>query len=89
MYVGTGLSSSDVTAGVKTGVVNPYGGNVVTFSPGLGSVMSSSDWITSKTYDPTTGILSVTIDLGPAGRCLRPRHAKLLPASHLLQRPLG
>ncbi len=65
LYVGKGLSSSDVTANVHTGIVDPTQGTVPTFKPGLGD--SASDWVTSKTYDTDTGVLSVTVDLGQQG----------------------
>ncbi len=61
LYIGTGLSSSDGTAAVTTGIVNPWGGGDIKFTPGTYGGMSP-DWIT-KAYDPDTGVLSVTIDL--------------------------
>jgi hypothetical protein len=60
MYIGTGLSSAAGEGAIATGIVNPFPGTTPTFTAGTGS---SPDWITAKTYDPTTGVVSVTIDL--------------------------
>jgi hypothetical protein len=62
MYIGTGLSQSTALATVTTGVVDPWGGADITFTPGTYHG-ASPDWITAKTYDSASGVLSVTIDL--------------------------
>jgi hypothetical protein len=62
LYIGTGLSQSAALATLVTGIVSPWGGVDTTFTPGTYRG-SSPDWITAKSYDPTSGVLSVTIDL--------------------------
>jgi hypothetical protein len=62
LYIGTGLNSSAATGAVTTGIVNPWGGGDISFTPGTYGGMSP-DWITAKTYNPDTGILSITLDL--------------------------
>jgi len=62
LYIGTNLASSDALAAVVTGIVTPWNGGSITFTPGTYRGMSP-DWITSKTYDPGTGVLTLTLDL--------------------------
>ena len=62
LYIGTGLSQAGAFATVTTGIVTPWAGLPITFSPG--TFNGSPDWIQSKTYNATTGVLSVTMDLG-------------------------
>ncbi len=62
LYIGKPLSQPEAEATVTTGIVNPWQGNSVTFT--AGTFNGSPDWIQSKTYDPATGVLSVTMDLG-------------------------
>jgi hypothetical protein len=63
MYIGPGLSEDTAVGLVRTGLMDP---SHYTFSPGLGPD-ATSDWITSKSYDSTSGVLSLTIDLGQQG----------------------
>jgi hypothetical protein len=59
LYIGIGLSDAEALTTVVTGIVTPWTG--ITFTPG--TFNGSPDWIQSKTYNATTGILSVTMDL--------------------------
>jgi hypothetical protein len=61
-YIGTGLTNTEAQSAIATGIVNPYAGTTPTFTPGTGPE-SSTDWITSKTYNASTGVISVTLDL--------------------------
>ena len=62
LYIGTGLSQTAALATVVTGIVTPWQGVDITFTAGTFGG-NSPDWITSKSYDATTGILTVTLDL--------------------------
>ena len=62
LYIGTGLSQAAAFATVTTGIVTPWDGLPITFA--AGTFNGSPDWIQSKTYNATTGVLSVTMDLG-------------------------
>jgi hypothetical protein len=66
MYIGKNLSENDAVALVQTGLMEPTH-NV--FTPGLGPD-ATSDWITAKNYDPSTGVLSIIIDLGEQSNVL-------------------
>ena len=61
-YIGTGLSNTEAESTITTGIVNPFAGTTPAFTPGTGPE-SSTDWITSKSYDTKTGVISVTLDL--------------------------
>jgi cell migration-inducing and hyaluronan-binding protein len=60
LYIGKNYSEADALAKVTTGLVNPFKGTKPVFIPGTGS---TPEWITSKTYDPKTGFITVAIDL--------------------------
>ena len=61
LYIGTGLSQTEALATIVTGIVTPWMGLPITFTPG--TFNGSPDWIQSKSYNATTGVLSVTLDL--------------------------
>ena len=86
IYIGTGLSQTDALATVTTGIVNPWAGLPITFT--AGTLNGSPDWIQSKTYNATTGVLSVTMDLSAQTSVFCGLTSGLLPALQLLQRPL-
>jgi G8 domain len=61
LYIGTGLSQAEALATVVTGIVTPWAGLPITFT--AETFNGSPDWIQSKTYNATTGVLSITLDL--------------------------
>jgi len=88
-YIGAGLSQDAALATVVTGVVNPYQGVNITFQPGTYRG-SSPDWITSKSYNSTSGVLSVTLDLGgQAGVFSQSEADSCQPASYCSVRSNG
>jgi len=62
LYIGKGLTESAAFATVTTGYTTPWKGVATTFTSGM--IDGAPDWITNKKYDATTGVISITMDLG-------------------------
>ncbi len=59
-YIGN-VAEADALAAITSGMVDVTPGTTPKFTAGTGG---RTDWITQKQYDASTGVLSVTVDLG-------------------------